>query len=57
MPDQNQPPAIEEFRKIISGEYLSKGLVPPLPSSPEELALYNLYIKGWQSIHSLNDHR
>jgi len=52
MSDQNQPPTIEEFREKINEEYLSKGIVPPQPSSPEEQQLYNLFLKGWQKIHS-----
>jgi len=51
MSDQNQPLTIEEFRKTIVEEYLSKGIVPPTPSSPEELNLYHLYLKGWQNIN------
>lgn len=52
MPNPGQPPTLEEFRKFVSQEYLSKGITPPTPSSPEELHLYNLYLKGWQNIHS-----
>lgn len=57
MPDQNLPPTIEEFREKITEDYLSKGIVPPKPSSPEEQQLYNLFLKGWQKIHLSDDGR
>jgi hypothetical protein len=49
--NQNRALTIEDFRKIISKELITKGVVPPLPNSPRELELYQQWLKGWQKLN------
>lgn len=45
--------SLEEFRKILTKEYTSKGVKPPSPDGEKEKLLFQQWIKGKNKFQEL----
>lgn len=53
----NNIQSIEEFRKIITDEYITKGIKPPFPDGEKEKILYQQWLDGKKKLQLLMKNR
>jgi len=46
--------SLQEFRKMITVEYISKGIKPLTPNGEKEIQLYHQWLKGNEILEELN---
>ena len=51
---RNDAVTIEEFRKILTDQYIQKGVKPPIPGGEKEKQLYKSWIEGKQKLEGIS---